>query len=102
MIIVGTHLDHVKPKQVSSLKALIDTLYSDTMIYPAIATIACVNSTTLLLNRNSMINMLRKQIYFVATHLFLDHGKGDTYIRTYIHTYIHACMHAYKHTHIHM
>ena len=80
MIIVGTHLDRVdtKTKQVSFLKELIKTLYDNTMIYPTIATIAFVSTTTVRLNLNSVVNVLRKQIYFVATHLFIEHGKGNT------------------------
>ena len=77
VIVVGTHLDHVDAKQVPVLKQLVDTLYGDTLMYPKIAAIACVSCTTFKLQRNSDINILRKQIYFAATHLFLDYGKGN-------------------------
>ena len=77
VIVVGTHLDHVDPKQVPVLKQLVDTLYCDKLMYPRIATIACVSTTVLQLKRNSDVNILRKQIYFVATHLFLERGKGN-------------------------
>ena len=77
MIVVGTHLDHADAKQVPILKQLVDTLYYDKAMYPRIAAIACVSTTVLQLKRNSDVNILRKQIYFVATHLFLEHGKGN-------------------------
>ena len=76
VIVVGTHLDRVDAKKASTLKQLVDTLYGDITTYPSIAAIACVSSTTVRLRRNSVVNILRKQIYFVATHLFLDRGKG--------------------------
>ena len=77
MIVVGTHFDRVDPKKASSLKQLVDTLYGNIAVYPNIAAIACVSSTTVRFKRNSVVNILRKQIYFVTTHLFLDRGKGD-------------------------
>ena len=81
VIVVGTHLDRVDAKKVPSLKQLVDTLYYDTVMYPKIAAIACVSSTVIQLKRNSDVNILRKQIYYVATHLFLDHGKGNYWKR---------------------
>ena len=77
VIVVGTHFDRVDPKKAAILKQLVDTLYGNLSVYPSIAAIACVSSTTVRLKRNSVVNILRKQIYFVAAHLFLDRGKGD-------------------------
>jgi len=78
VIVVGTHLDQVDAKKASLLKELVDTLYSDASLYPEIAAITCVSSLTFRLKLNSDINVLRKQIYFVATHLFLNNGKGNS------------------------
>ena len=77
VIVVGTHLDRVDPRKASSLKQLVDTLYGE---MTNIATTACVSSgsSTIQFKRNNSLSILRKKIYFVATHLFLNlkHDKG--------------------------
>ncbi|XP_065896958.1 leucine-rich repeat serine/threonine-protein kinase 1-like isoform X2 [Dysidea avara] len=75
VIIVGTHLDQVNVKNTSGLKELVDELYGDSSIYPIIATVTFVSSTAQKLKINSACKQLRKEIYYVATHLFLNKGK---------------------------
>ena len=76
VIIVGTHLDQVNVKNTSGLKELVDELYGDSSIYPIIATVTFVSSTAQKLKINSACKQLRKEIYYVATHLFLNKGKS--------------------------
>lgn len=76
VIIVGTHLDQVNAKSTGGLEKLIDQLYGDSTMYPIIAAITFVSSTTRKLQLNSVCNQLRKQIYYVAIHLFLDKGRS--------------------------
>jgi len=76
VIIVGTHLDQVNVRNTGGLKELVDELYGDSCIYPMIAAVTFVSSTTQKLKINSACNQLRKEIYYVATHLFLNKGRS--------------------------
>jgi len=76
VIVVGTHLDKVNVKNTGSLKKLVDKLYSDSSIYPMIAAVTFLSSVSQKLTRSSDVNQLRKEVYYVSTHLFLIHNKG--------------------------
>ena len=76
VIVVGTHLDQVNVKNTSGLKELVDELYCDSSIYPIIAAVTFVSSTAQRLKINSACKQLRKEIYYVSIHLFLNKGKS--------------------------
>jgi len=77
VIIVGTHLDQVNVKNTGGLRKLVDELYSDSSIYPMIAAVTFLSSVSQKLTRSNNVNKLRKEIYYVATHLFLVYNKGN-------------------------
>ena len=77
VIIVGTHLDQVSCKNTICLKKLVDKLYGDSSTYPIIAAVTFLSSASQKLTRRNDVNELRKEIYYVATHLFPVRNTGN-------------------------
>jgi len=76
VILVGTHLDQTTTTRANNLSSHVMSTYSDNRSYPTIVGICCVNSAAVV--TLSHMSILRKQIYEVATCLYVVNGKSKS------------------------